>query len=71
MYVLLSQTEYQYRILSEEYKELSFTGKDLEKEILWIRRDHLYSTSSLKEKIYNERKFFYENESNDSIIRKS
>lgn len=52
---LLEQKDYDIRILGEEYKGVEFNGKHLNKDVLWIERDHNYSTTSVKEKIYQER----------------
>jgi glycerol-3-phosphate cytidylyltransferase len=57
---LLRKTDYDVRILGEEYKNCNFTGKDLGKSVLWIQRRHDYSTTALKEKIYEERKLFHD-----------
>lgn len=59
LYDLLRKVDYDVRILGEEYRDAEFTGKDLGKEVLWIQRNHDYSTTSLKEKIYEERKLFH------------
>jgi glycerol-3-phosphate cytidylyltransferase len=59
---ILKDINYDYRVLSEEYKQVDYTGKELGKEVLWIKRDHSYSMTSLKEKIYLERKKFHEKE---------
>lgn len=59
LYDLLRKVDYDIRILGEEYRDIEFTGKDLGKEVLWIQRNHDYSTTSLKEKIYEERKLFH------------
>jgi len=54
LYELLKTLEYDVRILGIEYKDKNFTGKDLNKKVHWLERPHLYSTTSLKEKIYTE-----------------
>lgn len=59
LYDLLKRVDYDFRILGEEYRDSEFTGKDLEKNVLWIKRNHDYSTTSLKEKIYEERNSFH------------
>ena len=59
LYDLLRKVDYDVRILGEEYRDIEFTGKDLGKEVFWIKRNHDYSTTSLKEKIYEERKLFH------------
>lgn len=55
LYELLKKIEYDIRILGIEYKELNYTGKDLNKKVFWLQRPHQYSTTKLKEKIYIER----------------
>lgn len=60
LYDLLKTTDYDFRILGEEYKDSDYNGKDLGKEVVWIKRQHKYSTTSLKEKIYQERKNYHE-----------
>lgn len=57
---LLKETKYDLRVLGTDYIDKSYTGKELGKEVLWIERDHGFSTTSLKEKIYEERKSFKE-----------
>jgi glycerol-3-phosphate cytidylyltransferase len=64
LYDLLKNLDYDYRVLSEEYSDTFFTGKDLGKEVLWIKRDHYYSTTSLKQKIYEEMTRYYETNKN-------
>jgi glycerol-3-phosphate cytidylyltransferase len=60
LYDLLKSVKYDIRILGEEYKDVEYNGKDLGKDVAWITRDHEYSTTSLKEKIYMERKHYKE-----------
>jgi len=55
LYELLKNLVYDIRILGVEYKDSNYTGKDLNKEVLWLERPHHYSTTALKEKIYMER----------------
>lgn len=55
LYELLKNVEYDIRILGIEYRGLNYTGKDLDKEIFWIERQHAYSVTRLKECIYEER----------------
>lgn len=60
LYELLQVTNYDVRILGSEYKDVEFNGKDLDKQVAWIDRNHEYSTTRLKEKIYAERKKYKE-----------
>lgn len=52
---LLSETDHDFRILGTDYKDKDYTGRDLKKPVLWIQRDHSYSTTSLKDAICAER----------------
>lgn len=60
LYVLLRDTDYHVRILGEEYKDVEYNGKDLGKKVVWVQRNHDYSTTSLKESVYQERKVYHE-----------
>lgn len=42
------------RILGEEYKDKSFTGKGMDIKIVYNKRRHNYSTTSLRKRIKNE-----------------
>ena len=44
--------DYDVRFLGDDYADGSYCGKDLPIEIVFVSRDHDYSTSRLKEKIY-------------------
>ena len=59
LYHLLKTADYDVRILGIEYKDSEYNGKDLGKEVAWISRNHEYSTTNLKEKIYEERKNYH------------
>ena len=41
------------RIIGEEYKDKNFTGKQLDIPVYYNKRRHNYSTSELRERIYN------------------
>lgn len=56
---LLKEAKYDYRVLGTDYKEKNYTGKELNKQVLWISRNHNYSTTDIKEKIYKERKNYH------------
>lgn len=60
LYVLLRDTDYHVRILGEEYRDVEYNGKDLGKNVIWIQRNHDYSTTSLKERVYQERKNYHD-----------
>ena len=47
---------YDIRFLGEDYKNGNYTGKDIPIKIVWIKREHDYSTTTLKRKIYNSLK---------------
>ena len=53
LYELLQKIKPDVRILGTDYKDKSFTGDDLDIPIYFHKRDHDYSTSSLREKIIN------------------
>ena len=53
LYELLQKMKPDIRILGTDYKDKSFTGDDLDIPIYFHKRDHNYSTSSLREKIKN------------------
>ena len=47
-------SDYDVRFLGDDYEDGSYTGKDIDIDIVWIKRqDHGYSTTKLKKKIYN------------------
>lgn len=47
------------RVLGEEYKNKDFTGKDIAKQrgskIIYNRRDHSFSSTSLRNRVYTKR----------------
>jgi len=45
--------DYDIRFLGDDYSDGSYTGKGLGIPIVWIPRDHEYSTTKLKESIAN------------------
>lgn len=49
----LKSKEYQIRFLGTDYKDGSYTGKDIDIDIIWLNREHNYSTTKLKNLIYN------------------
>jgi len=53
---LLLTTEHDVRILGSDYKDKFFTGCTIDKPIYYHSREHSYSLTDLKEKIYLERK---------------
>ena len=44
---------YDIRFLGTDYRDGSYTGKDLSIDIIWLTRNHDYSTTKLKTDIYN------------------
>ena len=52
---LLKEVDYDVRILGSDYKERSYTGIELGKPVYFHERDHDFSTTSLKELIFEER----------------
>ena len=51
LYELLSYGNYDVRFLGDDYKTKSYTASDLDIEIMFINRDHGYSTTKLKQQI--------------------
>ena len=45
--------DYHIRFLGMDYMDGSYTGKDLSIEIVWLSRNHDYSSTKLKTQIYN------------------
>lgn len=48
----LKSGDYDIRFLGSDYKDGSYTGKDIPIDIVWLNRNHNYSTTKLKNKIY-------------------
>ncbi len=53
---LSSLKYFDIRFLGIDYKNGNYTGKDFPIKIIWIKRDHLYSTTRLKKMIFNSLK---------------
>ena len=53
---ILTSFDYDVRILGTDYsgQDREFTGSSLEKKIYFHKRDHDYSATDLKERIYNQ-----------------
>tara|TARA_B100001989_G_scaffold50139_1_gene32420 strand:+ start:463 stop:1206 length:744 start_codon:yes stop_codon:yes gene_type:complete len=45
--------DYDIRFLGTDYMDGSYTGKDLSIEIVWLSREHEYSSTKLKTEIYH------------------
>ena len=61
---LLEVTQHDVRILGTDYiGREKFTGSDLKKPIYFHERDHDFSTTKLKNQIYEERKSILDNSS--------
>ena len=45
--------DYHIRFLGTDYMDGSYTGKDLSIEIVWLSRNHDYSSTKLKTDIYH------------------
>ena len=56
LYALLKKLNPDVRILGTDYTNKSFTGDDLKITIYFHKRDHNYSTSNIRKKIYLEEK---------------
>jgi len=49
----LRNKKYHIRFIGTDYKDGSYTGKDIDIKIIWLNRDnHNYSTTKLKKEIY-------------------
>ena len=46
-------SNYDIRFLGTDYRDGSYTGKDLNIDIVWLNREHDYSSTKLKTDIYN------------------
>ena len=44
---------YDIRFLGTDYRDGSYTGKDLNIDIIWLTRNHDYSSTKLKTDIYH------------------
>ena len=53
LYNLLKTNNFDIRFLGSDYKDKDFTGKGLELPIHFIERDHSYSATTLKQKIFD------------------
>ena len=48
---LIIKNKFDVRFLGDDYKDKDYTGKDLDLKIIWIDRNHSYSTTRLKKLI--------------------
>ena len=46
-------SNYDIRFLGTDYRDGSYTGKDIPIDIIWLPREHNYSSTKLKTDIYN------------------
>jgi glycerol-3-phosphate cytidylyltransferase len=53
---ILTNFDYDVRILGSDYLDRDFTGKELKKEVYYHKRKHKYSLTSLKTRIATEMK---------------
>jgi len=60
----LKSGEYDVRFLGTDYLKGNYTGKDISIDIVWLSRDHDYSTTRLKSLIYNSIKYRKDRELN-------
>ena len=49
----LESGDYEIRFLGSDYLDGSYTGKDIAIDVVFLNRDHGYSTTKLKESIWN------------------
>ena len=54
LYSYLKSNKPDVRILGTDYKDKDFTGKDLDIDIYYHKRDHDWSTTNLRKRITNE-----------------
>ena len=45
--------DYDIRFLGTDYRDGTYTGKDIPIDIIWLSREHDYSSTKLKTDIYN------------------
>ena len=60
----LKSDEFDIRFLGTDYLKGNYTGKDISIDIVWLSRDHDYSTTKLKSLIYNSIKYRKDRELN-------
>ena len=60
----LRSGDYHIRFLGTDYLNGNYTGKDIPIDIVWLSRDHNYSTTRLKTLIYNSVKYRKDRELN-------
>lgn len=65
---LLKATHHDLRVLGTDYVGKDYTGKELGVPVLWVQRDHVYSTTALKESIHAERLNFHNRASTTASI---
>ena len=56
LYQLLKKIKPDIRILGSDWKNKEYTGHDLDIKIHWHNRDHEYSTSNLRKRVYEVEK---------------
>jgi glycerol-3-phosphate cytidylyltransferase len=59
------------RIIGEEYKHKSFTGKELPIEIYYNKRRHSFSTSELRQRVVEREKVKNESSNNNGSTLRS
>ena len=60
----LRSGEYHVRFLGTDYLKGNYTGKDIPIDIVWLNRNHDYSSTKLKSEIYNSIKYRKDRELN-------
>ena len=53
----LKSGDYDIRFLGTDYLKGNYTGKDIPIDIVWLNRNHNYSSTHLKAEIYNSVKY--------------
>ncbi|MBX4197725.1 adenylyltransferase/cytidyltransferase family protein [Candidatus Parcubacteria bacterium] len=59
---LAKEGKYQIRFIGDDYKGRHYTGDDIAHEIYYVSRDHGYSTSALRQRVYEAEKARLESE---------
>ena len=51
---IIKMGKHDVRIIGSDYKDINFTGKDIEKEVYYHERSHKYSLTDLKKRITDQ-----------------
>ena len=67
LYNLLEVNNFDIRFLGSDYIDKEFTGKDLELPVYFIERDHSYSATALKQKIFDSINLYFKQTINGDV----